>query len=341
MRTVPVIFSRNRSTVTAPVLHRMPPEQPQTSAARRYIVMAVKLVVSVALLAFLLFAHRHRATVGERAPRLARVARDRAGRSTSARCSCSVWRWWLLLEAQDVDVAPRQLFSSYLVALFFNNLLPSNIGGDVVRIGDTAKARAIEDAGDDRRARRSRDGPDGPGAGRRLRRDARGVAGVHLGHRRSRCGRRGSGPTCRHGSGPLFVVGAAATTPALLAPAGVGRLLQPLTVLPPGVGGRPHFEHHAHAGAIQGTSGCARQLLRGRGLRAVRDRRLLSGGRARAAAAHRSVGPRGDRAGVGRRADAARLVWRPRHSGRGILSICRASAWLRSRRCCCRCPRPR
>ncbi len=51
----------------------------------------------------------------------------------------SVWRWWLLLEAQDIDMPFPALFGSMSVALFFNNFLPSNIGGDVVRIADTAK----------------------------------------------------------------------------------------------------------------------------------------------------------------------------------------------------------
>jgi len=50
----------------------------------------------------------------------------------------SAWRWRLLLEAQHVSVPYRRLVNSYLVATFFNNFLPSNIGGDVVRIGDTA-----------------------------------------------------------------------------------------------------------------------------------------------------------------------------------------------------------
>ena len=51
----------------------------------------------------------------------------------------SVWRWSLLLDAQDVPVPFHTLFGSFSVALFFNNFLPSNIGGDVVRIADTAK----------------------------------------------------------------------------------------------------------------------------------------------------------------------------------------------------------
>jgi hypothetical protein len=51
----------------------------------------------------------------------------------------ATWRWHLLLAAQHVHVAARSLFSSCLVANFFNNFLPSNIGGDVIRIRDTAR----------------------------------------------------------------------------------------------------------------------------------------------------------------------------------------------------------
>lgn len=51
----------------------------------------------------------------------------------------STWRWRLLLHAQRILVTSRRLFGIYLVAQFFNNFLPSNIGGDVFRIADTAK----------------------------------------------------------------------------------------------------------------------------------------------------------------------------------------------------------
>jgi uncharacterized membrane protein YbhN (UPF0104 family) len=51
----------------------------------------------------------------------------------------SVWRWSLLLRAQQVEAPARLLSESFWVALFFNNFLPSNIGGDVVRIADTSK----------------------------------------------------------------------------------------------------------------------------------------------------------------------------------------------------------
>jgi uncharacterized membrane protein YbhN (UPF0104 family) len=52
----------------------------------------------------------------------------------------SAWRWGLLLRAQGVALRLSTLMGSFLVATFFNNFLPSNIGGDVVRVADTAPA---------------------------------------------------------------------------------------------------------------------------------------------------------------------------------------------------------
>jgi len=51
----------------------------------------------------------------------------------------STWRWRLLLQALGFPARLRDLTSSYLVATFFNNFLPSNIGGDVVRVRDSSK----------------------------------------------------------------------------------------------------------------------------------------------------------------------------------------------------------
>jgi uncharacterized membrane protein YbhN (UPF0104 family) len=51
----------------------------------------------------------------------------------------SAWRWGVLLRAQHVSIPYGVLTQSFLVATFFNNFLPSNIGGDVIRVTDTAK----------------------------------------------------------------------------------------------------------------------------------------------------------------------------------------------------------
>lgn len=52
----------------------------------------------------------------------------------------SAWRWGVLLKAQHIRLPFRRLTSSFFIATFFNNFLPSNIGGDVIRIADTAPA---------------------------------------------------------------------------------------------------------------------------------------------------------------------------------------------------------
>jgi hypothetical protein len=52
----------------------------------------------------------------------------------------SVLRWRLLLKAQNVSVGVGYLLKSYIVAMFFNNLLPSTGGGDAVRAYDSWRA---------------------------------------------------------------------------------------------------------------------------------------------------------------------------------------------------------
>src|SRR6185295_11628766 len=115
----------------------MSPAQPESSSARRYVLLAVKLSVSIVLL-LLLFS---RIDVGRlwATARLASlpwllVALGIFGFNILA----ATWRWHLLLSAQHVPMRRRSLLASYLTANFFNNFLPSNIGGDFVRIADTA-----------------------------------------------------------------------------------------------------------------------------------------------------------------------------------------------------------
>lgn len=51
----------------------------------------------------------------------------------------ATWRWRLLLHAQGYRAPFAPLSASYLVATFFNNFLPSTIGGDVIRIRDSSR----------------------------------------------------------------------------------------------------------------------------------------------------------------------------------------------------------
>ncbi len=110
-----------------------------TSSSRRLLITLVKVGVSLALLAFL-FSRVD-------APRLWHLARSASipwlatalGLYYLMIC-VSAWRWGVLLVAQGLRFPLRRLTSSFFVATFFNNFLPSNIGGDVVRIADTAPA---------------------------------------------------------------------------------------------------------------------------------------------------------------------------------------------------------
>lgn len=52
----------------------------------------------------------------------------------------SVSRWRLLIRSQGGDAPFGFLVKSFLVGVFFNNLLPSTIGGDAIRAYDTSRA---------------------------------------------------------------------------------------------------------------------------------------------------------------------------------------------------------
>ena len=204
----------------------MPSEQPGGSSARRWVLLALKITVSLALGALFfskidvggLWATARRASVAWLAAALALYA---------VNVMASVWRWYLLLHAQHVHVGPRSLLGSFLVASFFNNFLPSNIGGDVIRITDTARAARSKTLATtvvlvDR----------GLGLMALVLVAALGASAAGHVH-------PAAVPIWPIWLWTAFLVGAAAAAPAVFAPAGFGRLLQPLTVFhPEWVGGR-------------------------------------------------------------------------------------------------------
>lgn len=107
--------------------------------ARHILVQVVKVLISAALIGILLSRID--------AAKLWEVARTASVSWLALALSVyllmilvSAWRWGLLLDAQGIAVSFKRLTSSFLVATFFNNFLPSNIGGDVVRVADTAPA---------------------------------------------------------------------------------------------------------------------------------------------------------------------------------------------------------
>jgi glycosyltransferase 2 family protein len=198
----------------------MPPDDREPSAARRYSFFALKISVSVILLVVLfrqIDVARLWATVQRASILWLIVALGIYG----VNLLVSTWRWHLLLHAQQVPVRRRSLLGSFLVATFFNNFLPSNIGGDVIRISDTAgparsKTRAAAVVLTDR---------------------ALGLMALVLVAALA----ASIAATVHPAALPIwpvwlwagFLVGAAASAPAVFAPDGFGRLLRPLTVFHP------------------------------------------------------------------------------------------------------------
>jgi len=102
------------------------------------LLLAAKLSVSVALLAYLFIttdrdALQRRMRTGDTFYLVAAMA------LYGLTLAIAVWRWRLLLHTQGYRASMGRLSASYLVATFFNNFLPSNIGGDVIRVRDSSK----------------------------------------------------------------------------------------------------------------------------------------------------------------------------------------------------------
>jgi glycosyltransferase 2 family protein len=197
------------------------PDPAAPHPARRYVFLALKIAVSIILLVVLLsridagqlWATARKASIVWLAVALAIYF---------VNIVASSWRWHLLLGAQRVNVPLWTLIKSFLVALYFNNFLPSNIGGDFIRIRDTARAAGSKTLATfvilcDR------------------------VIGVIALVLVAATGATMVAEIGGHVGSPIwpswlwagFLIGAIVSAPAVLAPAGVGRLLQPLTVIHP------------------------------------------------------------------------------------------------------------
>ncbi|HUR20131.1 MAG TPA: lysylphosphatidylglycerol synthase transmembrane domain-containing protein [Vicinamibacterales bacterium] len=117
----------------------VPDSDLQTHAGRQWLVWLVKIVVSAGLL-YVLLSRVDLARLWATARTASIPWLLAAVGLYFAMVFVSAWRWGLLLRAQRIAVRLASLLRSYLVATFFNNFLPSNIGGDVVRVRDTAQA---------------------------------------------------------------------------------------------------------------------------------------------------------------------------------------------------------
>lgn len=105
---------------------------------RRTALLVAKIAVSLALLAYLLsdtnlHALHLRVRTGDT------LLFGLAVLCYAGMLALSTWRWHLLLRTQGYPASLRRLSETYLVAMFFNNFLPSNIGGDIVRVRDSSR----------------------------------------------------------------------------------------------------------------------------------------------------------------------------------------------------------
>ncbi|HEY5474688.1 MAG TPA: lysylphosphatidylglycerol synthase transmembrane domain-containing protein [Candidatus Limnocylindrales bacterium] len=188
------------------------------SRGRHLLVVALKLVVSLGLLT-LLFSHTDLSSLWQNVRDASFPWVLTALGLYLLQMLVATWRWNVLLVPQGIDIGQRRLLSSYLVATFFNNFLPSNIGGDVIRIRDTA----------------------GPAQSRTLAATIvlidRGIGLMGLvlvaAVGATAAGGAGTVPVLPSWLWAGFLLATLISAPAIIAPAGVARLLQPLTVFHP------------------------------------------------------------------------------------------------------------
>lgn len=100
---------------------------------RRYLLLAAKAAVTGVLLAWL-FSRTDTDQLGES------LARAHPGYLVLALCThfagflIGGMRWWLILRRLAPTTLLRSVLPSYFLGLFFNNFLPSSMGGDAVRV---------------------------------------------------------------------------------------------------------------------------------------------------------------------------------------------------------------
>ncbi|MEO8361026.1 MAG: lysylphosphatidylglycerol synthase transmembrane domain-containing protein [Vicinamibacteria bacterium] len=112
----------------------------------RTLLLIVKLLLSVGLLAYLL----HSVDLSDVLQHFIEGRHDLFAVAAFVYCVVvvlSTIRWKVLLDAAGSNKTTfGMLINSYMVASFFGNFLPSNVGGDVVRVRDSAKAAGSKTA---------------------------------------------------------------------------------------------------------------------------------------------------------------------------------------------------
>ncbi|MBN1504079.1 MAG: flippase-like domain-containing protein [Candidatus Eisenbacteria bacterium] len=121
-----------------PEVSPAPPAQKPRYRNVKRLLIAGKLLVSVSLLLYVL----HKIQPGNLVQSLAGIEPKymlAGGLIFLTSNIMGSYLWGLLLKSQGLRIPFYRVWSFYFVGLFFNNFLPANIGGDIVRIYDASK----------------------------------------------------------------------------------------------------------------------------------------------------------------------------------------------------------
>ena len=116
-----------------------PEKSPVSKSKKSRLVFLLKAAISLSIIAFFLFKQTSLNKVFEELGRASLFWLIIAFSLHGIGLLISALRWQILIKAQGDSVPLGFLAQSYLVGMFFNNFLPSRIGGDVVRIWDGSK----------------------------------------------------------------------------------------------------------------------------------------------------------------------------------------------------------
>jgi hypothetical protein len=107
-------------------------------SSRRTLLIALKVLFSLGLIAFLLWRiplARVTEALGKADPRW-------LGAAAVVMLSSNLlgsYQWWRLLHVADIRIPLWKACAYYHIGLFFNNFLPANIGGDIARVADSSR----------------------------------------------------------------------------------------------------------------------------------------------------------------------------------------------------------
>ncbi len=113
---------------------------------KKKILTALRLIISAALIAYLIIFRSEFKNFGEFLDIVKTINIPLLLAAASMHVFgvwISVVRWNILLRTQKIKISQSYLASSFLIGSFFNNLLPTSIGGDIFRTVDISKKGGV------------------------------------------------------------------------------------------------------------------------------------------------------------------------------------------------------